>query len=108
MLKNRLINLYEGVKDFALETPLIYDIYAYVIFIFLEYDIIEVKDLEGIIIKKDSTEEDYNIVSSIFKKVYKLKLHRIERFKIELAEFCNIRKNKKLFEWVFSQDESKV
>ena len=70
ILKNRLINLFTRVKDFALETPLIYDIYAYVIFIFLENGIMEVNDLEGIIKEKDFI----NITSSIIKKVYKLKL----------------------------------
>ena len=104
MLKNRLINLFERVRDFALETPSIYDIYAYVIFIFLDNDIMEVQDLEGIIIEKDSIEEDYNIVSSIFKKVYKL--YKIEKFKIELAKFSYINKNKDIFDWVFNQDEN--
>ena len=102
-LKNRLINLYLEVKDFALETPLIYDIYAYVIYIFLENDIMEVRDLKEIIVEKDSIEEDYSIISSIFKKVYKL--YKIEKFKLELAEFNYIKNNKELFEWVFIQDE---
>ena len=103
-LKNRLINLFQGVKESAFETPLINDIYAYIIFVFLENHIMEVRDLEGIIIEKDSIEEDYNIVSSIFKKVYKL--YKIEKFKQELAEFDYIKKYKKLFEWVFNQDEN--
>ena len=103
ILKNRLINLFTRVKDFALETPLIYDIYAYVIFIFLENGIMEVNDLEGIIKEKDFI----NITSSIIKKVYKLKLYRIEKFKIQLAEMSNIKKNKEFFEWVFNQDGNK-
>jgi len=102
MLKNRLINLFQCVKDFALDIPLIYDIYAYVIFIFLENDFMEVRDLEGMI-EKDSI----NITNSIFKKVYKLKLYRIENFKLELAELSNIKENKELFEWVFNQDRNK-
>ena len=104
MLKNRLINLFQGVKDSSLEMPLIYDIYAYAILVFLENDIMEVRDLEGIIIEKDSIEEDYNIVSSIFKKVYKL--YKIEKFKIELGKFSYINKNKDIFDWVFNQDEN--
>ena len=98
-----MINLFTRVKDFALETPLIYDIYAYVIFIFLENGIMEVNDLEGIIKEKDFI----NITSSIIKKVYKLKLYRIEKFKIQLAEMSNIKKNKEFFEWVFNQDGNK-
>ena len=103
-LKNRLINLFERVRDFALETPSIYDIYAYIIWIFLENDIMEVEDLEGIIMEKDAIEEDYSTVSSIFKKVYKL--YKIEKFKIELGKFSYINKNKDIFDWVFNQDEN--
>ena len=103
-LKNRLINLFERVRDFALETPSIYDVYAYVICIFLENEIMEVEDLEGIIKEKDAIEEDYNIVSSIFKKVYKL--YKVENFKRELEHFNYISKNKDIFSWVFNQDEN--
>ena len=103
-LKHRLINLFERVRDFALETPSIYDIYAYVIWIFLENDIMEVEDLEGIIIEKDAIEEDYSIVSSIFKKVYGL--YKIPKFKMELGKFSYINKNKDIFDWVFNQDEN--
>ena len=101
ILKNRLINLFQLVKGFAIEMPLIYDIYAYVIFIFLENGIMEFRDLEGIIKEKDSI----NIASSIFKKVYKMILNKIQKFKLELAEFSNIKENKGLFEWIFKQDE---
>jgi acyl-[acyl carrier protein]--UDP-N-acetylglucosamine O-acyltransferase len=79
-----------------------YDIYAYVIFIFLENDIMEVTDLERIILEKDSI----NIASSIFKKVYKMNLNKNQKFKQELAEFNNIKQNKELFKWVFNQDEN--
>ena len=102
ILKNRLIKLFQRIKDFALEIPFMYDIYAYVIFIFLENEIMEVTDLERIIIEKDSI----NIACSILKKVYKMNLNKNQKFKQELAEFNNIKQNKELFKWVFNQDEN--
>jgi len=32
-------------------------------------------------------------------------LNKIQKFKLELAEFSNIKENKGLFEWIFKQDE---
>ena len=103
-LKDRLIGLFTSIRELALDIPQIYDVYAYIIYIFLDNDIMTVSDLKGIIIEKDSTEEDLNIVSSIFQKVYDL--YKIGKFKLELAEFSYIKKNKDLFEWIFKKDEN--
>ena len=103
-LKDRLIGLFTSIRELALDIPQIYDVYAYIIFIFLDNDIMTVSDLEGIIIEKDSTEEDLNIVSSIFQKVYDF--YKNGKFKLELAEFSYIKKNKDLFEWIFKKDEN--
>jgi len=103
-LKDKLIDLFKSIRELALDIPQIYDVYAYIIYIFLENDIMKVSDLKEIITEKDSTEEDLNIVSSIFQKVYNL--YKINKFKLELAEFSYIKKNKDLFEWVFNQDEN--
>ena len=103
-LKDRLIDLFSSIRELALDIPQIYDVYAYIIYIFLDNDIMAVSDLEGIIIEKDSIEEDLKIVSSIFKKVYDLYKNR--KFKLELAEFSYIKKNKDLFEWIFKKDEN--
>ena len=103
-LKDRLIGLFTSIRELALDIPQIYDVYAYIIYIFLDNDIMTVSDLEGIIIEKDSTEEDLNIVSSIFQKVYDF--YKNGKFKLELAEFSYIKKNKDLFEWIFKKDEN--
>ena len=105
-LKDRLLNLLELVRDFALETPVIYDVYAYVIYIFLDNNIMEVKDLEGIIPEKDqkdSTPEDYKVISSILQKTNDY--YKNEAFKEELVTFEYVKKNEELFEWVYSHDE---
>ena len=101
-LKHRLLKLFDYVRDLSLETPAIYDIYAYIIFIFLENDIMRVTDLEEIIKEKDSTEEDFKVVSSVFKNVHSY--YKVHKFKIELREFGYIKKNKELFEWVFDEE----
>ena len=49
----------ELARDFALETPAIYDIYSYVLFIFIDNNIIDVSDLEEIINEKEAIEDDY-------------------------------------------------
>ena len=102
-LKDRLIDLFKSIRELALDIPQIYDVYAYIIYIFLDNDIMTVSDLKGIIIEKDSTEEDLNIVSSIFQKVYNL--YKIGKFKLELAEFSYIKKNKDLFGWIFEDEK---
>ena len=103
-LKDKLIDLFKSIRELALDIPQIYDVYSYIIYIFLENDIMNVSDLKGIFIEKDSTEEDLNIISSIFQKVYNL--YKIGKFKLELAEFDFIKKNKDLFEWVFNKDKN--
>ena len=61
-----------------------------------------VTDLEEIIKEKDSTEEDFKVVSSVFKNVHSY--YKVHKFKIELREFGYIKKNKELFEWVFDEE----
>jgi len=46
-LKNRLFSLISVVIDIAFETPKIYDIYAYVIYILIENQILEKKEMEN-------------------------------------------------------------
>ena len=53
-IQKRIFNLFELVNDLAFETPKIYELYAYVLYIFIEYNIMKIEDLENIF--KNSTE----------------------------------------------------
>ena len=102
-LKNRLFKLLDIVKDTAIDVPKIYDIYAYVIFIFLENNIMEVNDLEEIIDEKDAIDEDYKIISENFKKAYDY--YKKKNFKEVVASFNFVKNHSKLFEWLYKADE---
>ena len=102
-LKNRLFKLLDIVKDTAIDIPSIYDIYSYVIFIFLDNNIMEVNDLEEIIDEKNAIDEDYKIISDIFKKAYDY--YKEENFREEVAKFNFVKNNSKLFEWLYKEDE---
>jgi hypothetical protein len=103
-LKNRLLKLFEIVRDTAMDVPQIYDVYAYVIFIFLDNNIMEVSDLKGIINEK-SIEDDIKIVSNIFKMTNDL--YKEEDFKEEIANFDFVKNNSKLFKWLAEEEEEK-
>jgi hypothetical protein len=96
--------LLELVRDFAIETPTIYDIYSYVIFIFLDNNIMEIPDLEEIINEKEAIEEDYKVVSLILEKA--CEYYNDEDFKEEVANFDFIKNNSKLFKWVYTTEEN--
>ena len=101
-LKNRLLKLFEIVRDTALDNPQIFDIYSYAIYIFLDNNIMEVSDLEGIINEKDAIEDDIKIVSNIFKMTYDL--YKEEDFKEEIAKFDFVKNNSKLFKWLAEEE----
>ena len=96
-LQKRVFSLYELVKDFAYETPKIYDIYAYLFFVFMENDIMEIEDFKKIFIgrKKD----DIKKLSMICKNVHDY--NKSDEFKKELKAVPFVCKNKREFEWVF-------
>ena len=104
LLKNRLFKLLELVRDFALETPAIYDIYSYVIFIFIDNNIIEIPDLEDIINEKEANEEDYKVISSIFEKAYEY--YKDDDFKEEVAKFEYVKNNSHLFNWLYLTEDN--
>ena len=56
-LKKRLFKLFSLVKDFAYETPKIYNIYSHVIFIFIKNNIMDIEDLENIFTKEPNEDE---------------------------------------------------
>ena len=97
-LQKRAINLFNLVKDFAYETPKIYDVYAYVLFIFINYNIMNIEDLENIF-TKEPDESDISVLNQIFKNIYDY--NKSASFKKELKKFGFIYKNKGLFDWIF-------
>ena len=101
-LQKRLLKLFEIVRDTAIDIPQIYDVYSYVIYIFLDNNIMEVSDLEGIINEKDAIEDDIKIVSNIFKMTYDL--YKEEDFKEEIAKFDFVKNNSKLFKWLAEEE----
>ena len=102
-LKNRLLSLFEIVRNYAIDIPKIYEIYSYIIYIFLDNNIMEISDLEEIINEKDAIEDDYKDISNIFKMAYDY--YKEENFKEELSKFNFIKNNSKLFEWIYHNDE---
>ena len=102
-LQKRIFDLFEIVNDLAFETPKIYDIYAYVIYIFIQNNIMKVIDLEKIF-KKEMNEKDISTLNKIYKIIYDL--NKKESFKKELKNFKFVKKNKGLFEWMFNEKAS--
>ena len=102
-LKDRLFNLFELVGDYVFELPLLYDVYSYIIYIFLSNNIMEVKDLEGIMSQEEDSLQKINDISIILKKIYYY--YKEEAFKEELTTFEYVKKNQSLFEWVYNYDE---
>ena len=102
-LKNRLFKLLDIVRDTAIDIPQIYEIYGYVIVVFLDNKIMKVDELEEIINVKDAIDEDYKIISQIFEIAYKN--YKEDYFKEELANFEFVKNHSKLFEWLYKQEE---
>ena len=104
-LQTKIFNLLEYVNDLAFETPRIYEIYAYVIYLFIEHNIMKIDDLENIF-KTEINMKCLSIINNIFKDIYKFS-NKNNEFKKKLTTFGVIMENKKLFEWVFSGNETK-
>ena len=100
-LQKRIFDLFEFVIDLAFETPKIYDIYSYVLFIFIENNIMKVDNLKNIF-RKEMNKSDMLIISKLYKKIYNL--NNDDLFRKELKGFEFIYKNKDLYEWVFSDN----
>lgn len=96
-LQNRIFSLFEIVSDIALDNADIYDVYAYILFIFMENDIILIEDLENIF--KEKMDVEISILNKILKYMYEN--NKNLKFKKELRKMGFIKKNKELFEWVF-------
>ena len=96
-LIKRVFSLYELVKDYAYDTPKIYEIYSYLLFTFMENNIMEVKDIQDIF--KDKEGEDLKYLSGVLQNIYNY--NKSDEFKSELKAIPFISKNKGEFEWVF-------
>ena len=104
-IRKKIFNLFEITKDIAFETPKIYDIYSYTIFILIKNKMIKIKNLENIIKeKKEIEEEDYSIINNIFMNIYKY--YKNYLFKNELKKIDFINSKKSAFESLFYNEES--
>ena len=102
-IQKRIFNLFELVNDLAFETPKIYELYAYVLYIFIEYNIMKIEDLENIF--KNEVNKGYkSTISKIFLSIYEL--NKNDLFKKELKKFEFINENKEIFKWVFNDNEA--
>lgn len=97
-LKNKIFDLFENVKDYAFETPKIYEIYAYVLYLLIDNKIMDIEDLENIK-ELEAIEEDLKEINIVYKNIYKD--IKNDEFKNIIKKFGFIDKNKKIFEWVF-------
>ena len=95
-MQERIFSLFEIVSDLALDSVNIYDIYAYVLFVFIENDIMKIEDLENIL--KNS--EGISILNKVLKYMYED--NKSSKFKLKKIGF--IKKNKGLFEWLFGEN----
>ena len=99
-LINKVIYLFELIKDFAFETPDIFEIYEYVIYLFIKNRVFNMKDLEKIYAAKENSKEkeDVNIMSKVFQNIFNLMVQDDEiELKNEFKELYFINKYKDSF-----------
>ena len=97
-IQKRIFDLFEIVNDLAFETPKIYDIYSYVLFILIENNIMEIVNLVKFY-KEDMNENDISLLNKVFKNICEYDESGL--FKKNLKKFGFICKNKEVFKWVF-------
>ena len=95
-LKNRLFKLFEVIVELSLDTPYILDIYAYVINIFIEHEMMKLNDLSELEIGETNISQINHVLKHL-SKYYKKK-----DFKMLLETLPFVNNNKKLFEWAFT------
>ena len=104
-LQKRVFNLFDVVNDLSYETPKIFNVYSYVIYIFIEYNIIEIKNLENIF-REEFDINDISTINKVFLNIYEY--HKSDSFKKELKKFRLINENKEIFQWIYSlKDKNK-
>ena len=97
-LQKRIFNLFDIVNDLAFETPKIYDVYSFAIFILIENNIIKIENL-NFLYKEGMDKNDIVILNKVIKNIYEY--NKSELFKQKLTNFEFICINKELFEWIF-------
>lgn len=98
-LRKRVVSLLDLVSDYALDTPKIIDVYAYVLFILIENDIMEIKYLQNIF-----TENNKDIIKDLNMILGNLcQYNKSDAFKKELSKIGFIVQNKGAFECVFDK-----
>jgi len=97
-LKNKIFDLFDIVKDYAFETPKIYEIYSYVIYLLITNKIMDIEDLENIK-KLEVIEEDLKKINIVYKNIYEN--IKSDEFKNIIKKFGFIDQNKEIFEWVY-------
>ena len=100
-LKNKIFELFENVKDYAFETPKIYEIYSYVLYLLIANKIMDIEDLKNIK-ELEVFEEDLKEINIVYRNIYND--IKNDEFKNIIKRFGFIDKNKKIFEWVFTKE----
>ena len=91
---NKIVDLFEIVKDFSFETPDIYCLYEYVLELLIENEVIKMKDFEKKFEEKNSYKEDKDIICNIFQNIFKNLSNDV--FKNELRQLGFINKQTNL------------
>ena len=100
-LKNKIFELFENVKDYAFETPKIYEIYSYVLYLLIANKIMDIEDLKNIK-ELEVFKEDLKEINIVYRNIYND--IKNDEFKNIIKRFGFIDKNKKIFEWVFTKE----
>jgi hypothetical protein len=100
-LKNKIFELFENVKDYAFETPKIYEIYSYVLYLLIVNKIMDIEDLKNIK-ELEVFEEDLKEINIVYRNIYND--IKNDEFKNIIKRFGFIDKNKEIFEWVFTKE----
>ncbi len=97
-LQKRVFKLFDIINDLSLETPKLFEVYAYVFNIMIENNLMKIEDLENIY-KEEMNDIDLGNLNKIFQDIYECN-NRVS-FKKKLQKFEFIYKNKELFKWIF-------
>ena len=95
-LKNRLIKIFDIVRN---DIPIINDVYANTINMFLENKILDIIDLEAISGENKLTKEELEVIDKVFKHLNEYSKEK--KIKEEFAKLTFIKDNKDLFKWIF-------
>ena len=99
-LNERIIKLSLFVADVALDIPEFFEIYSYVLNIFIKYDLLKMMDL------KELEKEDIDIkkINDIMKYLYKF--YEKDDFKKITYKIPFVENNKEIFNWIFEIDQT--